>query len=230
MSKRLVRRDASAPFFASATAAVSASSSTSVSTSTSRGESFESVRHPFAMDLLRKQEATLLPPDIMAMAESMSSQLLISATEPQLLVLMPLVIHRIALEHKANRESDLVLPLRERLHFSRRLKLRFLLLRNLPAFSAMILSLRYVARAYEKPAPVDTSSAIPRLDIFDVPTPHTFKLPVDMVGTKQRFTDFHRFRLYYKCVVFVNLDTKQRKKKKRKLTPLFVCEARYAKR
>lgn len=153
------------------------------STSTTLTDSLEYRGALIADDVPVRQNATLLAPDILAMAESMSSQLIEAGTDAQLMVLMPLILHQIATEHKANRESDLALPLCERLHYSRRLKLRFLLLRKLPAFSSMILSLRYVARAYDKQPLVNASSAIPRLDIFDVPTPHTFKLPVDMVRT-----------------------------------------------
>lgn len=109
-------------------------------------------------------------------------ELLTTLPESQLLFMMPLVLHHIGKTHMLNKESQLVLPFRKRLHFSRRLKLRFLLLRNLPAFSTLSCSLRFAARAYEKPPPVSTCSSIPRLNIFDEPAPTTFKLPVDMVG------------------------------------------------
>lgn len=120
--------------------------------------------------------------DLAVMAAELSCETLDTATESQLLILFPLILQRIASCHASHVSSPLEEPLRHRLCASRRLKLRFLLLRTHPAYSALLCKLRYSSRAYDGVPVVPTACSSSKVDLMREPEPRGLLLSVDMVG------------------------------------------------
>lgn len=122
--------------------------------------------------------------DLAIIAEELSGEVLNAASEVQLLLLLPLILQRVTKCHVARRPSPLVESLRQRLCASRRLKLRFLLLREHPAFEGLLCTLRYSRRAYVGVPVVSTACSSSKLDLFEASAPRALLLPVDMVGKR----------------------------------------------
>lgn len=134
-------------------------------------------------------EPVVLAQDLVVLATELSPDLIRVATLSQLILVLPLVLDAIVTAHAASRYSPLIDPLCRRLHRSRRLKLRFLLLRHHPVFKSLPVKLRFSTYAYEKrshqPYVSRTACSTSHLDLSldrDEPMRITsIKVKVDMV-------------------------------------------------
>lgn len=113
--------------------------------------------------------------------KTISPELISSASESHLLIFLPLILDVI---QATDGVSPLLPPLKARMLASRKLKLRFLLLRKHPAFKDFKARLRFSSAAYgQLPFGGDATKlnrcrALPPPDYLD-----HFTVPVDMVST-----------------------------------------------
>lgn len=134
------------------------------------------------------------PPDLLFLARTPTSEAIRNATDRQLHLLLPLLLHHVIQAQTTPRYAALSTALRERLCASRRLKLRFLLLRKHEGFMALSSMLRYSSCAYDnsehksRPCAALSASAmatsgtwLPLGEMSSVR--HVLSIPVDMVGT-----------------------------------------------
>lgn len=125
-------------------------------------------------------------PDFLVLARQLSGDMILCATEAQILLLLPSILHRIEVCKVPHEKRGAMDALRIRLCSSRRLKLRFLLLRKHDAFRTLSSRLRYSSRAYDVPI-VTTACSSSHIDIEDDMTamPQSICVPVDMVGKNE---------------------------------------------
>lgn len=147
------------------------------------------------------------PNDLVTLARQLSRksspQVISSCSLPQLLALLPLVMHHIDVMHESQRLSHLVAPLCQRLQKSRRLKLRFLLLRHHASFSALCVRLRYSSQAYSsnfKPV-ISTACSANHINIWEDPKPRAVIIHVDMVGKEFIDDKFCCIYLLFFCII-----------------------------
>lgn len=126
--------------------------------------------------------------DLVVLATELSPELIRVATLSQLLLVLPLILHNISAAHAAKRHSNLIDVLCQRLHRSRLLKLRVLLLRHHPAFKSLPLKLRFSSRAYERdsyqPYVTRTACSTSHIDLSldgNEPLNKSMTIKVDMV-------------------------------------------------
>lgn len=126
--------------------------------------------------------------DLLTLLRNLTAHSITVVPEADLVHLLPTLMLTIG----SNVASPFLPPLHTRLHSSRLLKQRFLLLRHHPAFTGLPLTLIYSSRAYGAIAPLRTaSSSSSRL--FSAPPPKT-ALPVDMVDLQSE--DFFHEALF----------------------------------
>lgn len=128
-------------------------------------------------------------PPFHALVHHLTADLLLSASEAHLLILLPVILFQLLPPHISDHSAKFFLPLQQRISSSRRLKLRVLLLRAHPVFRNVPVNLRYSSHAYVKPL-VSTalSMSSSRLDIFSEHGPRELAILVDMVGTRVPFS------------------------------------------
>ncbi|CAN8072841.1 unnamed protein product [Agarophyton chilense] len=134
--------------------------------------------HRFYKDLMAEKKAT--------------PRLVADCSEQQLLLFLPLVMHSIQ-SQLPTEPSPLLRPLLIRLCLSRRLKLRFLLLRKHPAFHKLQSSLSFVSRGYNEFvlsriwSSTEPDCVSPKNDML---SGKVLRIPVDMVDLQTE--DFFR--------------------------------------
>lgn len=108
-------------------------------------------------------------------------------SEQHLLLIFPLILRTIESHQLSNTKSPLICPLLSRMCSSRRVKLRFLLLRKHPAFASLQSTLIFVSRAYGTWCfargcnPTNSNISPPTQS---KPQPNAMRVPVDMVSSK----------------------------------------------
>lgn len=130
--------------------------------------------------------------DFLSFALQMRPEMIQYGSPSQLMIALPLILHRIAASHAANKASPLVEPLVRRMLACRKLKLRFLLLRRLESFQPITVTLRFSSRAYDAPPGtwITTACSLSHMNVWAEPRPRALVIPVDMVGKRILFS-FH---------------------------------------
>lgn len=132
-------------------------------------------------------------PDLLEMCENLSAKTISQMPEQHLLHLLPLLLHLVDVNTNPRAFSKLN-ALQTRIQTSRRVKLRFLLLRGHPSFKSLASSLRYSSRAYTAPV-FSTAASTSHIDLHAVipKKQRAMTIIVDMVGKLQRTIPFHKY-------------------------------------